>query len=181
MTGNDHRSTRLDRAITGTGVGAATALAALLVMFGVWGLEGSAPRADNVGETGIALAMGFIGLATSLVASIPAGMILARRVDRGKGWLRALPLLVSVAWLAPAAIMVFSGAGGAIVEAAWRSSAFDGMWTFFVMSVHTAGAIPLGIGSFVAWIALVILRASTRQSTDVRDERHVLPESGQLP
>jgi hypothetical protein len=42
--------TRLDRAIIWTGVGAATALAALLMMFAFFGFAGSAPAADNVGE-----------------------------------------------------------------------------------------------------------------------------------
>lgn len=163
MTADD-RSTRLDRAVSWTGAGAATALAALLMMFGAWGLEGSAPRADNVGETGISLAMGVISLMLSLGVSVSAGMVLGRRAARGRGWLRALPVLVSVVWLAAAAILMFSGVAGVIVELGWRSSALAGMWSFFVLSVYTVGAIPIGLGLFAAWIVLIVIRASTRPS-----------------
>ncbi|MFE6994648.1 hypothetical protein ACFVAE_01680 [Microbacterium sp. NPDC057659] len=161
MTDIADHLTRLGQAIKWTGAGAATALAALLVMLGAWGLEGSTPRADNVGETGIALAMGIFGLVLSLVVSIPAGLILARGTER-KEWLRALPLLVSVAWLGLVVLLLYTGASSAIVEAAWRSSGIGALSPLFVFSVYTAGAIPIGVGLLIAWFVLVIVRASKR-------------------
>lgn len=47
MSRTEDRPTRLDLVITWTGVGAATALSAALMILGVWGLLSSSPRPDQ--------------------------------------------------------------------------------------------------------------------------------------
>lgn len=102
----DPEPIRLDQTITWVGVGAATALAALLMMFAFFGFAGSAPAADNVGEEGFASALGFVGLGLSLAVSLPTGWALARTSDGTRAVLRALPTLMSIAWAILAAVLL---------------------------------------------------------------------------
>lgn len=164
--------TRLDRAITWTGVGSATALAALLIMFGVWGFASSAPRADNVGEEGIGIVFGVFGWAAGIAVALVAGRALARRAHNNRWTLRALPLLAGIAWmlLASAALYgrwfegVVFGAFGAFD---WLPTALSLMlWPLFVQSVYSVGALPICLGLLVAFLVLVALRA--RRRTDGR-------------
>ncbi|MGY1552419.1 hypothetical protein ACW5CM_11615 [Microbacterium sp. A588] len=160
----------LDRAIIWSGVGAATALAALLLMFGAFGFASSEPRADNVGEEGIGIMFGVVGWAFGLLVALLAGSVLARCVDRRRWWLRLLPALVSVAWMLLAqAAMYGQWFEGAV--SAWPL--IDGLpsglslllWPFLVFSIYTLGAVPIGIALLIIWIVLII-RGRSRSSAE---------------
>lgn len=156
--------TRLDRAITGTGVGAASALAALLMMSAFFGFAGSAPAADNVGEEGIASALGFVGLGLSLAVSLPTGWVLARRYSVGlRTVLRALPILFSIAWAILAAVLLPVGLQLVYgLRIGWTL-----LHQFVLYSVFTAGALPIGIGLLVTFIVLLNKR-DRRQLAEAR-------------
>lgn len=153
--------TRVDRVITWTGVGAATALAALFLMGSFSGFESSAPRADNVGEEGIAVAIGVFCLLVALAVAIPAGRVLGRRGDaNARLALRVLPLLASVAWavlaqaLLPIGLQLVFG-----MRIDWVP-----LHQFVLFSVFSAGALPIGMGLLVAFFVLVAVRSSRRRS-----------------
>lgn len=173
MTAATHRAsgpTRLDRAIAWTGAGAATALSALLVMFGAFGFDSSRPRADNVGEESIGVAFGVIGWTFGLSVAVIAGWMLARNAERGRWWLRALPVLMSIAWMLLATAAIYGQWFEGVIFSAWPL--FSGpaavlspsLWSLFVMSIYTFGAVPIGIVLFIGALALMILRMSRRRS-----------------
>lgn len=164
--------TRLDRAITWAGVGAATALAALLMMFAFFGFAGSAPAADNVGEEGFASALGFVGLGLSLAVSLPTGWALARKSDGPRAVLRALPTLMSIAWAILAAVLLPVGLQLVYgLRIGWTL-----LHQFALYSVFTAGALPIGICLLVAFVVL-LRRRDRQQRAEARARTRALGDS----
>ncbi len=161
MTDIADRRPGFDRAITWTGVGAMTALVALLLMLSAFGFEGSSPRADNVGEDGISAAIGVFGLILALVVALPTGWALARRGKPERRWmLRALPLIVGILWLGLAAIALYSGAAGHLVEGIWQRADHAVASPGLVLSIYTIGAIPIGLALLITCVVLVVIRAA---------------------
>ncbi|WP_341578891.1 hypothetical protein [Microbacterium schleiferi] len=145
----------LDRAITWTGAGAATAAAALAHMFAVVGFLLSIPAADNVGEEGAGVMIGAACLVVALAIALPTGWVLARKVGRSK-WLRALPLAVSVAWTLLAGLLLPFGV------AALAAARLGALSQFVTYSVLTAGALPIGIVLLVTYLVLLVVRAARK-------------------
>lgn len=150
--------TRLERAITWTGGGAATALSALLMMFAFFGFGSSSPNAGNVGEEGFGTAIGVVGLGLSLVVSLPTGWALARRgPEHLRAVLRAMPALISIAWAILASVLLPVGLQLVFgLRIGWIP-----LHQFVLYSVFSAGALPIGIGLLIAFFVLVSRR--TRQ------------------
>lgn len=163
--------TRLDRAATWVGVGAATALAASMMMYGALMLALSEPSADNVGEEGIAVGLGVLGWGAGFIVALLAGWRLARRAERYRWWLRALPLLVSVVWMLLAQAALYGGWSSSVVEGAQHlmdgmSSISLALWPMFVQSVYGLCALPVSIALFLAFLVLISVR-SIRRTEDV--------------
>ncbi|MGF2947656.1 hypothetical protein [Microbacterium alcoholitolerans] len=152
--------TRLDRAITWTGVGAATALAALFMMGSFSGFESSAPRADNIGEEGIAVAIGVFCLLVALAVALPAGWRLGRSSnENARLALRALPLLISVAWVILARALLTLGLQ--LVSGMWIE--WIALHQFVLFSVFSGGALPIGIGLLVTFFVLIAVRSYSQR------------------
>lgn len=164
-------STRLDRAITWTGVGAATALAASLMMYGAHMFAASEPNAANVGEEGFAVALGVVGWGAGLIVALVAGLMLARRASRLRWLLRALPLLMSLAWMLLARVALYSGWSSSVVEGAQpmmdaMSSISSALWSTIVRSVYDLGALPMSVVLLLVFLVLISVR-SIRQTADI--------------
>lgn len=137
-----------------------TALTAFLLMISAFGFEGSSPRADNVGEEGISAAIGVFGLILALVVALSTGWALARRAKPERRWmLRALPLIVGILWLGLAAIALYSGAAGHLIEGIWQHTDHAMTSPGLVLSIYTIGAIPIGLALLIACIVLAVIRA----------------------
>lgn len=162
------KPTRLDRTITWVGVGAVTALAALLLMFGARSFAQSEPNAENVGEEYISVIFGFFGWGTGLIVALVAGWALARRAERNKWWLRPLPLIVAIAWMLLARAALYGRWFERFTFTAFEqfaplpSAQSRLLWPLFNQSVDSLGALPLGIGLFLAFLVLISVR-SVRQ------------------
>ena len=169
------RSTRLDRAVTWTGAGAATACAALLMMYGAQSFAASEPNAENVGEEGIAVALGIFGWISGLLIAVVAGWALAHRVGRNKPLMRALPLIGGIAWVVLARAATYGQWFERTVSDAFGR--FDSLpttlslqlWPLFVRSVYSVGALPIAVVLLVAFLVLSIVRALRWRSEPVRD------------
>src|SRR5688500_13689873 len=92
-------------AITWTGAGALTSLAALLLMFGVLMVGAGAGDYDREEGT-IGIMMGVVSLVGWIVLVVVSGSILVRGATSRRGALGAAPALVSVAWLGVAAALM---------------------------------------------------------------------------
>ncbi|MBO9627562.1 MAG: hypothetical protein J7484_14475 [Microbacterium sp.] len=150
-------TTRLDRAITWTGVGAATALSSLFMMGSISGFEGATPRSDNIGEEGFSVALGVICGLVALVVALPAGWMLGRRGRKNtRLGLGAVPLLASVTWalLARAVLPI----GLQLVSGMWIG--WTALHQFVLFSVFSAGALPIGIALLVTFFVLVAVRSA---------------------
>lgn len=163
--------TRLDRAATWVGVGAATALAASMMMYGALMLALSEPSADNVGEGGIAAGLGVLGWGAGLIVALFAGWRLARRAERYRWWLRALPLTVCVVWMLLAQAALYSGWSSSVVEGAQplmdaMSSVSLALWPVFVQSVYGLCALPASVVLFLTFLVLISVR-SIRRTQDI--------------
>ncbi|QCQ15841.1 hypothetical protein [Microbacterium sp. RG1] len=145
----------LDRAITWTVAGAATAAAALAHMFAVVGFLLSIPAADNVGEDSTGEMIGAACIVVAPAIALPTGWVLARKVWRSK-WLRALPLAVSVAWTLLAGLLLPFGV------AALAAASLGALSQLVTHSVLTAGALPIGIVLLVAYLVLLVVRAARK-------------------
>ena len=122
------------------------------MMFAFFGFAGSTPAADNVGEEGIASALGFVGLGLSLAVSLPTGWALASRYSDGRrAALRALPTLMSISWAVLAAVLM--PVGLQLVYGMWIG--WIPLHQFVLYSVFTAGALPIRIGLLVAFFVLL--------------------------
>ncbi|MFE6733491.1 hypothetical protein [Microbacterium sp. NPDC057650] len=164
MTGNDDRPASLDRAITWTGVGAVTALAALLAMFSAWGFVSSSPRADNVGEEGFSVVIGVFCLLLAAAIALPAGWALGRGADAARRpVLRALPAIVSVAWVVLAIVLLNAGIANVLTSIVMLHLPLP-LPLLVTISVVTAGTVPVGIGLLAAFIILVSVRGSRRRT-----------------
>lgn len=155
------KPTRLDRAVTWTGVGAATALAALFMMGSFFAFESSAPRVDNVGEEGFAVAIGVFCLLVALAVALPAGWVLGRRGNKkARLLLRALPLLASVVWAVLARALLPLGLQLVYeMRVEWIA-----LHQFTLFSVLSAGALPIGIGLLIAFFVLIAVRSSRERN-----------------
>lgn len=143
------------------------------MMFAFFGFAGSAPAADNVGEEGIASAVGFMGLGLSLAVSLPTGWALARRYsDVLRAVLRGLPTLMSTAWAILAAVLLPAG-----LQLVYEMR-IDWMLLhqFVLYSVFTAGALPIGIGLLIAFFELLNKR-DRRQLAEARARTRVLGDN----
>jgi|GEM_PF-2607015 len=168
------KPTRLDRAVTWTGVGAATGLAALFMMGSLAGFESSAPRADNVGEEGFAVAIGVFCLLIALAIALPAGWALGHRCnENARLALRALPVLAGVAWavLARALLPV----GLQLVNGMWID--WVPLHQFALFSIFSAGALPIAIGLLVAFFVLVAVRSPRRRTEQHGESVHAGSQS----
>ncbi|HWU27973.1 MAG TPA: hypothetical protein VN041_02635 [Microbacterium sp.] len=173
-----HVPTRLDRAVTWTGVGAATACAALLMMYGAQSFAASEPNAENVGEEGIAAALGVFGWTSGLLIAVVAGWALAHRVGRNKPLMRALPLIGGIAWVVLARAATYGQWFERTVSDAFGR--FDSLpatlslqlWPLFVRSVYSVGALPIAVVLLVAFLVLGSVRAFGRRIEPVRDALH---------
>lgn len=173
-----HVPTRLDRAVTWTGVGAATACAALLMMYGAQSFAASEPNAENVGEEGIAVALGVFGWISGLLIAVVAGWALASRVGRHKPLLRALPLIGGIAWVVLAGAATYGQWFERTVSDAFGW--FDTLptplslqiWPLFVRSVHSVGALPMAVLLLIVFLVLGSVRALRRRREPVRDALH---------
>lgn len=156
--------TRLDRAITWTGVGAATALASMFMVGSFSGFESSAPRADNIGEEGIAVAIGVFCLLLALAVALPAGWTLGRSSnENARLALRVLPLLISVAWAILARALLPLGLQ--LVSGMWIE--WTALHQVVLFSVFSGGALPIGIGLLVAFLGLIGMRSSRQSARTV--------------
>lgn len=159
----DNMPGRLDRAVTWTGVGAATAVAALLLMYSLQRFASSEPRANNVGEEGVAVGLGVVSLLIALAVAFPAGWAFgSASFGARRALFRVLPLVVSVAWAFLTAALL--PVGLQLVSQMWIP--WVGLHQFALFSVFSVGALPIGPGLLIAFLVLLAVRVWLRPVQD---------------
>lgn len=136
-----------------------TAIAALALMLGVFMIALGATDPDP-SEGVFGYILGAIGIAAWIPLVIVAGRMLITGTP-GQRWVWGiLPALVSAAWCGLAAGLLMGGLAGLFVPlgSVWPS-ALAPLWSITVVSVLTAGTIPVALVLLVATIVLRLARA----------------------
>lgn len=141
-----------------TAAGAVTAIAALVLMFGVFMFALGASDPDrNEGVAGYIL--GAIGVLAWVPLAVVAGRMLVRADAGRRGTLGFLPALVTVALCGLAATLLVSGSTEFLAPFgdAWPAS-LGFLWSIVVVSFTSAGTIPVAFALLITNLVLRIVR-----------------------
>ena len=154
----------LDSLITWSGVGLATAIAALILMLSSFMVATGVTDSDP-SEGVLGIAFGAIGVGTWIALAAVAAHIVARRHPRRRVPLALIPAAASLAWCG-LAISLFSFLIMDVLgplSMTWLSS-IDYLLLAFHTVLLTAGTIPTGLGFLVTGIVLRRIRSRRKRA-----------------
>lgn len=149
---------RLAGMIVWTGAGVVTAVAALILMLGIFMIVlGAADQDPSEGMLGVIL--GIVGVAAWVALAVVAGLMLVKGTPGRRASLGVLPAAVSIAWCGLAAALLMGGLPGLLVPlgTGWPVS-LGPLWVFVVVTLMTAGTIPVALALLVINIVLRLVR-----------------------
>lgn len=156
MSEQGRASSRIDAAIVWTSVGVITSFATLALMLGVAMVSLGASDPDPT-EGVYGYGLGAIGLGVWVGLVIASGRMLRKSTSRGLHAI--LPTLVSAVWCGFAVAALSTALDITNTLFSLVSSWVAPMWMLLVISVTTAGTIPIAFALLITNVVLRVVRA----------------------